>query len=311
MSIHILMQQDYSVHTDTGRVPHSHWGESGSGRTFLRELREFTRMNPASDRATEHLDTDTGPPEDFLSPRPGSGERAWQRGFQKRATNRWNVPLFPALSTNRPTPDPSEEGYLFSRSAAVLGSSNVATPKNTGTLPDLARTQSRCARGRAHSAKQIRGGEQAFVRVVPVPLLGGVKGGFFGFRLRRVGCSMFDVGCSMFWFRLGRAADIAPPVPLLRGVRVGSRSQGAASKSCESCFKSIRVDSRNSRKAVPTCIGADPKICTRITRIHANESCFKSIRVDSRNSRKGVPTPHSQLSRTLHAAHPNEAQSEP
>src|SRR5439155_13440135 len=79
----------------------------------------------------------------------------------------------------------------------------------------------------------------------------------------------------------------------------------------ESCFKSIRGDWRNSRKAVPSCIGADPKICTRITRIHANESCFKSIRVDSRNSRKGVPTPHSQLSRTLHAAHPNEAQSEP
>src|SRR5437667_4799379 len=246
-------------------------------------------MNPASNRGTAHLDTTSrpardslspGPPgEVSLSPRPGSGERDWQRGFQKRATNRWNVPLFPALSTNRPTPDPSEEGYLFSRSAAVLGSSNVATPKNTGTLPDLARTQSRCARGRAHSAKQIRGGEQAFVRVVPVPLLGGVKGGFFGFRLRRVGCSMFDVGCSMFWFRLGRAADIAPPVPRLRGVRGGFTVPMRGG------------DWRNSRKAVPTCIVADPKICTRITRIHANESCFKSIRVDSRNSRKAVPTP--------------------
>ena len=77
------MQQDYSVHTDTGRVPHSHWGESGSGRTFLRELREFTRMNPASNRGTAHLDTTSrpardslspGPPgEVSLSPRPGSG----------------------------------------------------------------------------------------------------------------------------------------------------------------------------------------------------------------------------------------------
>src|SRR2546426_12589376 len=68
-------------------------------------------MNPASNRETAHLDTTTrpardslspGPPAgDSLSPRPGSGERVRQRGFQKRATNRWNVPLFPALSMNR------------------------------------------------------------------------------------------------------------------------------------------------------------------------------------------------------------------
>ena len=62
-------------------------------------------MNPASNRATAHLDTTTRPArdslspeppgEDSLSPRPGSGERAWQRGFQKRATNLWNDPLAP------------------------------------------------------------------------------------------------------------------------------------------------------------------------------------------------------------------------
>ena len=42
--------------------------------------------------------------------------------------------------------------YLFSaRSAAVLGSSNVSTPKT------LAHAQTGCARGRAHSAKQVLG----------------------------------------------------------------------------------------------------------------------------------------------------------
>jgi hypothetical protein len=47
--------------------------------------------------------------------------------------------------------------YLFSiRSAAVLGSSNVSTPKTTGTLPNLALAHTRCARRRAHSAKHVR-----------------------------------------------------------------------------------------------------------------------------------------------------------
>ena len=58
-------------------------------------------MNPGSDGATAQLDASTGPPEDSLSPRPGSGERVRQKGFQKRATNRWNVPVSPALSMNR------------------------------------------------------------------------------------------------------------------------------------------------------------------------------------------------------------------
>jgi len=50
---------------------------------------------------------------------------------------------------NHPHPDPLLSGMCLARSAAVLGSSNVSTP----TI--LARAQSFCARGRAHSAKHI------------------------------------------------------------------------------------------------------------------------------------------------------------
>src|SRR6266508_6806750 len=92
-------------------------------------------MNAGSNRGTAHLDTTTrpardslspGPPgEDSLSPRPGTGERVKERGFQKRATNRWNGPLCPALSTNRPTAVPSSEGYLFS---AMVGMARCAVP---------------------------------------------------------------------------------------------------------------------------------------------------------------------------------------
>src|SRR5439155_13409997 len=89
---------------------------------------------------------------------PGSVSCSLEFGLVPRALA-WSIP--PRAVTRGPKARPISAWG----NAPVTVSPECCRPRqqqrfysqNTGTPPDLARTQSRCARGRAHSAKQIHG----------------------------------------------------------------------------------------------------------------------------------------------------------
>jgi len=78
---------------------------------------------------------------------PSGGSLCYQRTiFQTRLL--MNLRIHCSQSPRGASPSPPRREHVFSaRSAAVLGSSHVSTPKT------LARVQRCCTRGRAHSAK--------------------------------------------------------------------------------------------------------------------------------------------------------------